>query len=139
MLDQNLQSKKENLQSRRARLCLTGLRFSAYIGWTEQERMDLQSICISLELFLNGVPNATRSDSLEETICYGYLTEKIKDRVENKEFRLLEKVAATIEESLEEYKPLIRSYEVRVSKANVPIAMPYEAIEFVLEGKGFYD
>lgn len=124
----------QNCHTRKAQLHLKGLRFPAYIGWYEEERESLQDIIVSVELVLKGVPNAVRTDTLEETLCYGSISERLTDRLEGKSFYLLENAAGAIEEELTAFSPLILSYRISVSKAKIPIKMPYESVQFILEG-----
>lgn len=120
---------------RRAQLVIERLRFPAYLGWTSEERRSTQSLFVSLELNLNGVPNATRSDCLEETICYGQLVQKLSETLENQTFKLLERVAEEVESCLESFQPLIEEYKITIEKEFVPIPTPFESVKFVLRGK----
>ncbi len=126
---------KESQMHRRAQLVLDRLCFSAFVGWTEEERAAPQSIFVSLKIDLKGVPNACRSDVLEETICYGKIVSDLDRILSGSTYKLLEHIAAIVESSLEQYHPLVSKYEIIVEKENVPIPVSYSAVKFRLIGE----
>lgn len=90
-------------------------RSRARIGCTEEERAFPQSIEFDIEL--NLPTDAATSDSLADTVDYMAVTETISEMCEEKEWRLLEKLAADIGNqiligfaSVNEVKVLVRKF-----------------------------
>lgn len=65
------------------------------LGVSEEERRASQEVRLSLEIRFHEMPAATESDSIADTICYARLCEALRKECTEKEFRLIEHMAAT--------------------------------------------
>jgi len=102
--------------ARRAdRLLLEGMEFFGYHGDIEAERSLGGRYSVDVEL-LTDLRAAGRSDSIDDTIDYVRCFQVVRDLVENRQYRLLEALAAAIAEALLEEHARAGSVRVRVAK-----------------------
>ncbi len=103
-------------------ISLNGLRFLAYHGVMEQERLIGGEFEISLQLQLDAAQahNALYRDELEATINYATVYEVVKQQMDQPS-QLLEHVAARIAKALIHTFRLLREVEVRLTKCVPPI------------------
>ena len=98
---------------------IKNLRLKAVFGVNEWERESKQDVVINVELEFDGT-DAVKTDSVEHTVDYHTLTEKIVTAVEQSEFYLLE--------SLANHVLHIVMQDQRVKKARVEVDKP-QALE----------
>lgn len=84
-------------------------------GWTSEERSTPQALTIDLMLELDLQPAGT-SDDLSDTVDYAALRSRIVEGVETSSYALLEKLAASLLETLFE--------DARIRQASLRIAKP---------------
>lgn len=69
------------------------LRLNVHLGCTAEEQKNLQPVDVNLTFKFEGLPTGSVSDELEETLCYDKISTLLKNKVENKYFKLVEKLA----------------------------------------------
>lgn len=74
---------------------ITEFRFETLIGVYEWERKVPQTIQLDLEIGLPG-RRAAQSDAIEDTVDYGAVVRRIRETVADKNFVLLERLAAHV-------------------------------------------
>lgn len=72
------------------RLSLNDLRLKVRLGCGAEERAAVQEVSFDLSIRFPRLPEGSRSDELEGTICYGALSEKLRALCESREFKLIE-------------------------------------------------
>lgn len=75
-------------------LFLEDLSLQVRLGCTEEERRTPQEVRLSAEFRFEAAPGGYESDRLEETVCYAEVSTKLKDWIESREYKLIEKIAA---------------------------------------------
>jgi len=100
------------------RINLSGMRFHAFHGCLEQERLQGNEFQVDLECRLD-LSRAAESDVLADSVDYSELYRIVSDEMERPS-RLLEHVAGRIGGIIRERYPQIRSCSVTVTKFNPP-------------------
>jgi dihydroneopterin aldolase len=109
------------------KILLKGMRFHAFVGATEAERQQAQTIEVDLELWLPSLRDAGQRDDLRATLDYGRAFEATRAVVEGQRANLLEHLAERIAEAV---KPLgAKEVVVRVRKFRPPVDGMVEAAE----------
>lgn len=104
-----------------ASLRVTDLSLSLKVGCTAAERSQAQEILFTVDLRFGEVPDACFSDDLDETICYGALASALRERLQIREFHLLEHLA---HEAYQTVRSLSRGAAVAVTVAKVKAPVP---------------
>lgn len=79
-----------------ASLTIKKLEFSLNLGWGEKERAQKQNVFVDIQLFFSKPPKACETDELSDTVCYDTLIQQLKNKIQAKEFCLVEHVAQNI-------------------------------------------
>lgn len=66
------------------------------LGWTEEERKNLQTVYLDIQLKFTKLPKACETDDLNDTVCYDKLISTLKNALRERQFRLLENLAKEI-------------------------------------------
>ncbi len=77
------------------RITISRLKVPTHVGVTDEERSQLQTVIISIELVLDLKP-AAESDNLKDTVDYDHLTSEVAELVRSSETKLLENLAENI-------------------------------------------
>lgn len=97
------------------RIHIRDLRVRCIVGINDWEREKKQDVLINLTLWAD-LKKACREDSIDDTVNYKPLKNKIVEMVERSEFNLIERMAEAIAElCLEE--PLVGRVDVTVDKS----------------------
>lgn len=67
-----------------------------FLGWPQDERHQTQIVSIDIHINFAAPPGACASDSLEDTFCYSWLTDQIREKIADNKFHLIEHLAQTI-------------------------------------------
>ena len=67
-----------------------------FLGWPQDERHQTQLVSIDIHLNFAAPPAACNSDRLEDTFCYSWLTDQIREKIADKKFHLIEHLTQTI-------------------------------------------
>lgn len=71
-------------------LSLKKLKLMVKLGVSQKERKHAQEVTIDLDIYFSKPPRGTKTDKLENTICYATLVESIEGFCTHGEFHLLE-------------------------------------------------
>lgn len=77
-------------------LTINDLELQVFLGWSEEEKIQLQRILLDLEIQFSTLPKACHTDKLIDTYCYDHLIDTIRNEISNKRFNLIEHLAFTI-------------------------------------------
>ncbi len=90
------------------------------VGVPDQERAHPQRLLITVELMLD-FTNAAKTDDLNQTLNYFSMTQQLLSFGRDREWKLIEKLAADIaDQLLHDYKPL--QIRVQIKKFIIPEA-----------------
>jgi dihydroneopterin aldolase len=78
---------------------LKGLEYKIHIGVTEEERQQQQPVLIDVVVYLD-ITRAVETQNIDETVNYNHIQKTIRVFLENKEYVLVERLAADIIEVL---------------------------------------
>lgn len=67
-----------------------------FLGWPHDERHQTQLVSIDIHIHFATPPAACASDRLEDTFCYSWLTDQIREKIADNKFHLIEHLAQTI-------------------------------------------
>lgn len=98
-------------------ILINELSLLASIGILESERQAKQRLLVSLKLQVR-TPDAVKSGKIEDAVCYGAITEKIKALVNSQHFDLLETLAWQIVENCLKDNRIAR-YQVTLEKPDI--------------------
>jgi dihydroneopterin aldolase len=83
-------------------LKLKELVLSVNLGCGDIERSQKQEVRTSVELRFKKKPTSMKSDHLEDTICYGKISNAIRHHCDSREFKLIERMGFEIYEVVSE-------------------------------------
>jgi 7,8-dihydroneopterin aldolase/epimerase/oxygenase len=116
------------------RIFVDNLRLSCRVGITAEERLKTQEVMLDVSLFLSLAP-AGASDSVNDTVNYKALMERISNFVSSKEFNLLESLAEGVAVAvLEDFSVDRMTVRVRKTKYSVE---PSVGIEIARDRKSW--
>ncbi len=99
---------------------LKGMVFYGYHGTDKEENVLGQRFVVDTEMNLN-LSKAGKTDELENSVNYADVFEKIKEIVEGKPCRLLERVAWLINEKILDVYPTVEKVTTTIHKPGAPI------------------
>ncbi|MCK9311046.1 MAG: dihydroneopterin aldolase [Bacteroidales bacterium] len=111
-------------------LLINNMQFYAYHGVYEQENKVGNNYFVDLKLGID-LSKACKSDSLEDTINYAFVFEKV-NAVMNKPCKLIEHLAENICQELKASFSEIKDIEIKVTKANPPIQGQIDSVSVIL-------
>ncbi len=97
------------------RLYMNDLRFQLHVGASEAERMNKQTISITVGMEAD-LRNAGAADDLSRTVNYAELYKELQALLEGNEFNLIEAVAEAVTGLVLEKQPRVDAVLVRVVK-----------------------
>jgi dihydroneopterin aldolase len=100
---------------------LEDLSLQVRLGCSESERATPQEVRLTVELRFEGAPKAIFSDDLNETICYAKISEALKKRLQSREYKLIEKMAADAFETVYEFSQAQAQIGIAVHKVRPPV------------------
>lgn len=128
----SLKSRSNHNRKERGKLPLDtieirNLEIFAHHGVYEEEQHLGQKFVVSLKLGVD-TSAAGKSDDLTQTMNYGAIARKVTRIVQEKNYQLLERVAAVIAEQLLLTEPLLQQVTVTVDKPWAPVGLPLETV-----------
>lgn len=118
------------------RLEILAFRTRVHLGWTAGERAQPQEVDIDAVIEFDGAPAATRTDELEDTLCYDQLCSRIDETARAHPYKLIEALAREIHEALQRsVGDRAVGLEVSVHKLNTPIAALRGGARFTYRGE----
>lgn len=116
-------------------LMVRGLRLMVHLGCGAEERRNPQPVDLDLALKFTRPPSGCESDELEDTVCYGELSERLAAYCEGKQFKLVESLAAQLfrvakETTNVKFRDAVLS--LRVTKLHPPVANLNGGVTFTI-------
>ncbi|MFZ0492412.1 MAG: dihydroneopterin aldolase [Acidimicrobiia bacterium] len=105
---------------------LTGLRVFAHHGVLPEEQVDGQEFVIDVTVDMD-LKRAVESDELAFTVDYGALADRIRRRVSEERWNLIERVAGRVVDLVLEDER-VEAVEVTVHKPNAPIGAEFDDV-----------
>jgi dihydroneopterin aldolase len=99
------------------------------LGWPDDEREQLQPILLDILIRFPIAPRASETDQLDDTFCYALLTEKIKNNITSRTFRLIEFLGREIYQLLKSDLPKDCFITIGITK-NPPIPALKGGVQF---------
>lgn len=114
----------------RDKIVMDGMEFYGYHGLFEEETKLGQPFVVDLILYVD-VRTPGLSKNIEDSVHYGEVYERVRDRVEGDPVHLIETLAEEIAEELLADFDLIEAIQVRLKKPTAPLPgiFNYVAIE----------
>lgn len=97
-------------------LSIQQLELSVFLGWPEKERQHQQTIFMDADIWFSSPPLACQSDDLNDTICYSTLTQKLRTKLNNEKFQLIEHLGYSIHEYLKSQLPPAAKLFITITK-----------------------
>ncbi len=102
---------------------INGLLLKTHLGWGAKERQKVQPIRVDAWLRFQKVPLACKTDDLKETVCYGQVSDCIRELIEKREFRLIEYMAAEAYNAVK--KEFLQNkkidFTIKITKLKAPV------------------
>lgn len=99
---------------------LTGIRCYGYTGYLQEEQVLGQWFEVDLRLWLD-ISKAAQTDAIEDTIDYRSVISLVQNLVKTSKFSLVERLAATIADSILASSDRLVQVQVVLSKPAAPI------------------
>lgn len=87
-----------------------------HIGTTEQERMISQDIEFNITIIFLSLPKACESLNVDDTVCYGILTQNIIDFCKDKHFFLIEQLCYELYKYLQQIIKIDSQIKLKICK-----------------------
>ncbi|MBP7930007.1 MAG: dihydroneopterin aldolase [Acidimicrobiia bacterium] len=110
---------------------IDGIRALGTHGILPEEHARAQPFQVDVRLFVD-LASAGRSDSLDDTVDYGLVTEEVVRVIEGEHCELIEALAGRIAELCLTY-PGVVNVRVRVTKMRPPIAQHVQSVSVVIQ------
>lgn len=111
--------------SRSPSISIEGIELRGRCGVSSEERAVGQTLIVDVRLEPISCPG-TESDAIEDTIDYAHIVDVVRSIVAGNEFRLIERLASVIADTLWDDLELL-FLEVAVTKPGPPVAIPIKA------------
>jgi dihydroneopterin aldolase len=111
-----------NLVSPTSSLSINRLRLLVSLGCSVEERKVLQYVSFDVQIRFSTLPSGCVTDSLEQTVCYAKLCQKIKDVCDLQEYQLIEKLGWDVYQAVREFLPQDTFLWLRATKEHPPVA-----------------
>lgn len=99
---------------------LTGIRCYGYTGYLPEEQVLGQWFEVDVKLWLD-ISTAAKTDAIEDTLDYRSVISLIQHQVKTSKFALIEKLVATIADSILQECARVTKVQVTLSKPAAPI------------------
>lgn len=103
-------------------LRINGLNYLINLGCTEQERMQPQSVLITIEFRFLKPPKGFFSDSLSDTLCFAEVATTLEKHFIGREYSLIEKLANDVLVIARKMSQNLAKVGIVVDKVNPPLA-----------------
>jgi dihydroneopterin aldolase len=108
-------------QQLRSGIALKDLRLNVQIGCLPVEKTGPQAVSVDMHIQFDRLPNACKSDDLDDTCCYDQLVTLTRDFCKGTSFSLLERLGYTLFDHLKSHLPAGSQLQLRITKLNPPI------------------
>ena len=117
----------------RGTLRLKELKLQVHLGCSASERALLQEIRISIDIRMRELPAACHSDSIEDTLCYGKLSEEILAFCKRSSFQTIEKLSMGCYTLIESLISKEDAFRISLHKVNPPVDALFGGAFFEIE------
>jgi 7,8-dihydroneopterin aldolase/epimerase/oxygenase len=97
-------------------LSLRGLELKVFLGWPAEERAQLQTVSVDIEIEFATALQACVSDNLDDTFCYNELIQTLEKKIAAREFHLLEHLAFELYQAVKQTIQLDAKVGIHVKK-----------------------
>jgi dihydroneopterin aldolase len=121
-----------------SRLQVNELELSVHLGCSPEEQESLQKIRISFEFRFASLPQACFTDEVKDTICYGSVSDSIRDFCSHSRFKTIEKLAMECFGILQKAAQTVGNdelpgFRIRVHKVHPPVECLLNGAFFEIE------
>ena len=102
-------------------LALNGLRLEVSLGYRKEERLVPQWVRFSVRFKFAEPPPACESDELEHTICYGEISDRLREICAGGEYKTIESLASDAYDAIRSRVPGNVSIALQVLKEKPPV------------------
>ncbi|MBA3661361.1 MAG: dihydroneopterin aldolase [Gammaproteobacteria bacterium] len=114
-----------------AKLIIEDLELHVYLGWSQLEREDPQTVLLGMHITFHEPPRACLTDHLENTICYATLVQQLRTKLKGQFFNLIEHLAKFIYDHVRETVLVASNIMVRIKKhPKIPGLAGFVAFEY---------
>lgn len=103
------------------RMQISDFRLLLHLGNTDKEQRQPQEVSFSITVRFSELPKAMTTDFLHDTVCYEQLTDRIRNRCQNRSYHLIEHLAFDCYADLEETLLRNTSFHLCVTKLRPPV------------------
>lgn len=104
------------------------------LGFSVEERAQLQKISIDLAVEFKLAPQTCHTDQLHDTVCYADMCAKITDILSGKAFSTIERLTQDLFNGIASLPPKGSLLRVEVKKNNPPIVNLNGGVTYQIEG-----
>ena len=97
-------------------LTLNGLELSIYLGWPQTERLQPQTVSVDMTIQFAVPPKACTTDTLNDTFCYDELVTLLKEKIAQRQFKLLEYLCYEMYQIVKNFLPADVTLRLCVTK-----------------------
>ena len=116
------------------RIDIKNIRAFGYHGVFEHEAREGQDFLVDISMSVD-LQKASTSDSLEDTVDYGSITELVANEIKGDRVALIEKLAGRIAEKIIFEHPKVKSLDVTVHKPHAPVSASVTDISVTVHRK----
>ena len=124
----------------KAKLIVPVVRGQASLGCTAQERAKLQNVEARIVIIFSKLPEACKTDRLDNTPCYAEMCDVLKKTFKRKKFHTIENLCVLGFEDLKLYLKKFKSlkgstFEFTINKLNPPVDEITAGCQFELSSR----
>jgi dihydroneopterin aldolase len=97
-------------------LSIRSLELNVNLGWRHKERRQEQAVLLDVAIDFAKPPKASKTDQLEDTICYATLIEDVHNHLSEKKYKLIEHLSYDIYHIIKMRLPPKSNVTVRITK-----------------------
>ncbi len=97
-------------------LHVRSLELSVNLGWRKQERKLEQGVLVDMHIRFAKPPKGCQTDDLHDTVCYAKVIDDIRAQLADKQFRLIELLAATLYSIVKTHLPEDAKLQIHLFK-----------------------
>lgn len=116
------------------KIIIDNLKIFCNHGVYEEEKQNGQNFYVSAALYIDTYP-AGITDDLDKSVNYAELCHSITDFMKNNRYNLIEAAAENLAAYILKYSPLIRGLDLKISKPEAPIGLPFENVSVAIHRK----
>lgn len=123
---------KEQEKQLSTEISVSALVLNLYLGWSQAERNQLQSVEVDIKIRPEITPIACINDSLEGTICYDQVCTAVTSKFENTTHKLIESLGYQIYKTVQQTCSTNCKIQVSLLKPSPPIEQLKKGARFTV-------